>query len=93
MAKSSISFDWITILIYLLLISFGWMNIYSASLGDTPASIFDFSQTYGKQAVWIILSLVLIVILLSIEARFYMRFSSVIYIISLLSIAGLFVIW
>jgi len=67
------------------------MNIYSASLGDAPSSIFDFSQTYGKQAVWIILSLVLIVILLSIEARFYMRFSSVIYIISLLSIAGLFV--
>jgi len=90
MAKTSISFDWVTILIYLLLVSFGWMNIYSASLGSTPTSIFDFSQTYGKQAVWIILSLVLIVILLSIEAKFYMRFSSVIYIISLLSIAGLF---
>ncbi|WP_034886699.1 rod shape-determining protein RodA [Gillisia sp. Hel_I_29] len=90
MAKTSISFDWITIIIYLLLISFGWMNIYSASLGSTPTSIFDFSQTYGKQAVWIVLSLVLIVLLLSIEARFYMRFSSVIYIISLISIAGLF---
>lgn len=90
MAKSSISFDWITILIYLILVVFGWMNIYSASLGDIPTSILDFGQIYGKQAVWIILSLVLIVVLLSIEARFYMRFSSVIYILSLISIAGLF---
>ncbi|MFO8146177.1 MAG: rod shape-determining protein RodA [Gillisia sp.] len=90
MSKSSVSFDWLTILIYLLLVSFGWINIYSASLGDNPSSIFDFSQVYGKQAVWILLSFFMIVVLLSIEARFYMRFSSVIYIISLISILGLF---
>ncbi|CAM4309136.1 rod shape-determining protein RodA [Gillisia limnaea] len=90
MSKSSVSFDWLTIFIYLLLVGFGWINIYSASLGDNPSSIFDFSQVYGKQAVWILLSFFMIVVLLSIEARFYMRFSSVIYIISLISILGLF---
>ena len=90
MLKSSVNFDWITILIYLILVSFGWINIYSASLGDNPSSIFDFSEVYGKQAVWILLSFAMIVVLLSIEARFYMRFSSVIYIISLISILGLF---
>ncbi len=90
MSKSSVSFDWLTIFIYLLLVGFGWINIYSASLGDNPSSIFDFSQVYGKQAVWILLSFFMIVVLLSIEARFFMRFSSVIYIISLISILGLF---
>ena len=90
MAKGTISFDWVTILIYLLLISFGWMNIYSASLGDAPSGIFDFDQIYGKQAIWIILGLFMIVIILSIEAKFYMKYSSVFYIISLLSILGLF---
>ncbi|HZJ35094.1 MAG TPA: rod shape-determining protein RodA [Gillisia sp.] len=90
MLKNSVDFDWITIFIYLLLVSFGWINIYSASLGDNPSSIFDFSEVYGKQAVWILLSFAMIVVLLSIEARFYMRFSSVIYIISLISILGLF---
>ncbi len=90
MLKSSVGFDWITIIIYLILVSFGWINIYSASLGDNPSSIFDFSEVYGKQAVWILLSFAMIVVLLSIEARFYMRFSSVIYIISLISILGLF---
>lgn len=90
MSKSSVSFDWLTIIIYLLLVGFGWINIYSASLGDNPSSMFDFSQVYGKQAVWILLSFFMIVVLLSIEARFYMRFSSVIYIVSLISILGLF---
>jgi len=90
MLKSSVGFDWITIMIYLILVSFGWINIYSASLGDNPSSIFDFSEVYGKQAVWILLSFAMIVVLLSIEARFYVRFSSVIYIISLISILGLF---
>ncbi|MFO7721169.1 MAG: rod shape-determining protein RodA [Gillisia sp.] len=90
MSKSSVSFDWLTIIIYLLLVGFGWINIYSASLGDNPSSMFDFSQVYGKQAVWILLSFFMIVVLLSIEARFYMRFSSIIYILSLISILGLF---
>lgn len=69
---------------------FGWINIYSASLGDNPASILDFNEIYGKQAFWILLSFLMIVILLSIEARFYMRFAGVIYILSLISILGLF---
>ncbi|MGB8704804.1 MAG: rod shape-determining protein RodA [Gillisia sp.] len=90
MAKTTIGFDWITILLYLLLVCFGWMNIYSASLGDHPGTFMDFNEVYGKQAVWILLSFLLIIILLSIEARFYIRFSSVIYIISLISILGLF---
>ncbi|TRO67072.1 rod shape-determining protein RodA [Christiangramia sabulilitoris] len=91
MSKSSAGFDWISIFIYLALISFGWANIYSASLGSSSGSFFDLSQPYGKQALFIGLSLFLIVIILSVEAKFYQRFSSVIYIISLLSLAGLFV--
>ncbi len=91
MTKNSAGFDWISILIYLALILFGWANIYSASLGSNAGSFFDLSQPYGKQALFIGLSIFLIVIVLSLEAKFYQRFSSVIYIISLLSLAGLFV--
>ncbi|AVR44310.1 rod shape-determining protein RodA [Christiangramia fulva] len=90
MAKSSAGFDWISILIYLLLVGFGWANIYSAALGNNTGSYFDLDQVYGKQALWILLSFLIIVIVLSIEAKFYQRFASVIYIISLLSLAGLF---
>jgi rod shape determining protein RodA len=90
MGKST-GFDWITILIYILLVGIGWANIYSASLTGASSSIFDLDFVYGKQGLWIALSIFLIIIILSIEARFYYRFSSVIYVISLLSLAGLFV--
>lgn len=78
-------------MIYLLLVTFGWANIYSASYGEIEGSLLDFNQIYGKQALWILLSIFLVILILAIEAKFYQRFSSVIYIISLLSLAGLFV--
>lgn len=83
-------FDWITILLFLLLVGFGWMNILSAShIGET-IDYFDFSQPYGKQLVFILLTFLLIIVLLSIEAKFYERFSSIIYLIGILSLVGLF---
>lgn len=90
MSKTISQFDWLTILLYFLLVSIGWVNIYSASLDDTATSFFDLDYIYGKQMLWIILSAFLIVILLSLEAKFYERFASVIYVISLFSILGLF---
>ncbi len=89
-AKGS-KFDWITIFIYIALVAIGWVNIYSASYSNTSTGIFDFSQIYTKQLVWISLSLVLIPFILAVEAKFYERFSSIIYIISLISLIGLFV--
>ncbi|MBU3821220.1 rod shape-determining protein RodA [Flavobacteriaceae bacterium XHP0103] len=84
-------FDWITILLFLLLVGFGWLNILSAShVGDT-VDYLDFSQPYGKQLLFIFLTFGLIVILLAIDSKFYERFSSVIYIISMLSLVGLFI--
>ncbi|OBX23926.1 MULTISPECIES: rod shape-determining protein RodA [Bizionia] len=83
-------FDWITIVLFMMLVGFGWMNILSAShIGET-IDYFDFSQPYGKQLIFIILTFFLIVLILSIEAKFYERFSSVIYLISMLSLIGLF---
>lgn len=84
-------FDWITILLFLTLVGFGWMNILSASHMDETINYFDFSQPYGKQFIFILLTIALIVLILAIEAKFYERFSSVIYIISMLSLIGLFI--
>lgn len=84
-------FDWITIILFLLLVGFGWLNIVSAShIGDT-IDYFDFSQPYGKQLMFIFMTIGLIILLLAIESKFYERFSSVIYIISMLSLVGLFI--
>ncbi|WP_242092827.1 rod shape-determining protein RodA [Aestuariivivens sediminicola] len=83
-------FDWITIILFLLLVGFGWLNILSASHVGESLDYFNFSQPYGKQLVFILFTLGLIVLVLSIEAKFYERFSSIIYILSMLSLMGLF---
>lgn len=92
MARSSIAaIDWITVLLFFLLVSFGWINIYSASYENEVFSLTDFSQVSVKQAYWIGLSIILIIIIQAIEAKFYERFAGLIYVISLLSLLGLFV--
>ena len=93
MPKSTIgSIDWLTVLLYMLLVGFGWMNIYSASLEESSTfSLLNFSQAYSRQAFFILLSIVLIIITQAIEAKFYERFAGLIYIISLISLLGLFV--
>lgn len=83
--------DWLTVLFYLLLVSIGWLNIYSSTFTENSSSFFDFSQLYGKQLLFIGLSLISIVIVLTLEASFYERFSSVLYIISMVLLLGLFV--
>lgn len=85
--------DWISIVIYFALVIMGWLNIYSSSLSsiEQETSIFDFSQIYGKQFLFIILTIPLIFIVLSVDGKFYEKFSSVIYVIGLLSLAGLYV--
>jgi rod shape determining protein RodA len=81
--------DWLTILLFLALVSLGWMNIFSTTLAEEEPNLLDSSKFYGKQLTYIILSLVLIVLVLSIEAKFYQRFASIIYVLAVLSLVGL----
>lgn len=85
--------DWISVTIYITLVILGWLNIYSSSLSSVAeeTSIFDIGQIYGKQFMFILLTIPLIIVVMSVEAKFYEKFSSVIYVIGLLSLAGLFV--
>jgi len=83
-------FDWITIILFLILVGFGWLNILSASHTGETLDYLDFTEPYGKQLMFILLTFGLIVIILSIDSKFYERFSSIIYIISMLSLVGLF---
>ncbi|MGK0254569.1 MAG: rod shape determining protein RodA [Mariniflexile sp.] len=89
-ASKYYKFDWITIVLFLLLVGFGWLNILSASHTGETLNYLDFSQPYGKQLVFIFLTVGLIILILAIESKFYERFSSIIYTISMLSLVGLF---
>jgi len=85
--------DWISVVMFIALVIMGWLNIYSSSLSSVTGdgSIFDLSQFYGKQLLYIGLAFPLILIILFVEGKFYEKYASVIYTISVLSIAGLFI--
>ncbi|MCF6169605.1 MAG: rod shape-determining protein RodA [Bacteroidales bacterium] len=76
--------DWLTVFLYLLLVFFGWLSIFSAASDGEVNSIFDLSQRYGKQILWIALALVLAIVILIIDAKFFSAFSFAIYISILL---------
>ncbi len=90
-SKNFVRFDWLIIFIYIALVTMGWFNIYSASLNYTAKGFWDFDQIYARQFMFICLSVILIIFVLAIESKFYERFASVFYIISLFSLLGLFV--
>jgi rod shape determining protein RodA len=75
--------DWICILIYSALVIMGWLNIYSSSLSSMDG-------TSDKQLIFIILTIPLIFIVLSVDGKFYEKYASIIFGISLLSLIGLF---
>ncbi|MBT8321828.1 MAG: rod shape-determining protein RodA, partial [Eudoraea sp.] len=83
--------DWLSIFLFLLLVAIGWVNIYSTTLTDESGSILDFSQLYGKQLFFIGVSLVTAIIILVLEASLYERFASLLYVIIIILLLGLFV--
>ena len=76
--------DWVTVTLYLVLVLFGWIVIYSSSYSDSEKTIFDASINSGKQFQWIIASLVLAFIILIVHSRFYITFSYIFYVAILL---------
>lgn len=89
--STSFQLDWIAVIIFTGLVIFGYFNILSASNTGEFISYFDITKPYGKQLIFILGSLLLISFILSVEAKFYERFASILYIGSMLSLIGLFI--
>jgi len=71
--------DWVMIVLYLVLVLFGWFNVYSAVYDEQHTSMFDFSQRYGKQLIWIVAALVLAIVTLAIDPKFFSQFTWLFY--------------
>lgn len=71
--------DYITILIYLCLVVFGWVNIYAAVYTDDQASIFDISQRYGMQLLWMGISGFVAISIILIDDKYYHMLSYPLY--------------
>ena len=75
--------DWITILIYLVLVFLGWISIYAAVYNEEHSSILDMSQRYGKQLIWIGAALMIGFFILLVDSKFYVFFSYVFYVLTI----------
>ena len=76
--------DWALLLMYLALVIIGVSTIYAAAFNENNPSIFDMSQHYGKQLLFLGLSLCLGLVIMLIDAKFFNAFAYVIYGLSIL---------
>lgn len=83
-------YDIAAILIYAALVFIGLLSIYSAAPVLEYTSITDINEVYGKQFLFIGVCALLIIIILAVEVKFYEQFAGLIYVVSMISLAGLY---
>lgn len=73
--------DWVLLVMYMVLVLMGWLNIYAAVYNEEHRNIYDLSQNYGRQLLWIGTSLLIGLAILVIDGKFYAAFSFPIYLV------------
>jgi rod shape determining protein RodA len=73
--------DWLLVGLYLVFVLMGWINIYAAVYNDEHKNIYDLTQNYGRQLLWIGTSLLIGLAILVIDGKFYAAFSFPIYLV------------
>ena len=71
--------DWVTVMLWLAMMIMGWLNIYAAVYNEQHTSIFDMSQRYGKQLIFILAALVLAVFVMVTDNKLWFFFAWFIY--------------
>jgi rod shape determining protein RodA len=83
--------DRLTVIVYILLVIMGWLNIYAAVYNEEHQNIFDTTQKYGKQLIWISGAAIIAFSILLIDANFYTAFSYFFY--GILILANILVVF
>lgn len=65
------SIDWITIILYFALVTCGWLSICGATYDFGEPDFLRFDTFTGKQLVWIGCAVILSLVLLNIEKKYY----------------------
>ena len=84
--------DTASVFLYILLIGFGWLNIYASQYNDDTKFIIDFSSRYGKQLFFICFSLLIAFLILIIDWKFFYSLSYIFYGIIVTSLILLLII-
>ena len=74
------SVDWPTVLLYAILVFLGWLNIYAAVYDESAhKEIWDPSLNSGRQLLWIGSSVLIILLIVSLDFRFFDSFAYILY--------------
>jgi rod shape determining protein RodA len=84
--------DWWMLSLYVLLVFLGWVNIYAAVYNEDHTSIFDVSQNYGKQLIWIVTAGVLAMAILLLDEKFLTFFAYPVYGVMILVLLSVLVL-
>ena len=84
--------DITTIILYLVLVIFGWLNIYASQYNDDTLFTIDFTSRYGKQFYFIGISFITALIILIIDWKFYYSLSYIVYGLVIISLVAVLII-
>jgi rod shape determining protein RodA len=84
--------DWLSVLLFAVLVLMGWINIYAAVYNEEFSSIFDTTQRYGKQLMFIGGTVFIIIIILFTDGRIYEKLAWPIYVVILFMLAAVLLI-
>ena len=84
--------DWWLVMIYILLVTFGWMNIYAANFNPETQVFFSVDAEYFKQLIWIGITALSAGIIMLIDSKFYVNASILLYVISMALLAVVLVV-
>jgi rod shape determining protein RodA len=88
---SILKYDLVSIALYIGLVSFGIINIYSSSFNGSSMGLFNISSIVGKQVIFFFLSLVVFIFILFTRNKFFDNSASIVYFLSIILLLGLFV--
>jgi len=83
--------DWTLVFLYLLMLFFGWLNIYAANYGEGTHNLISMSAEPGKQLFWIGTSFIWILLILILDGKFYTTFSYLIYAVMMILLIGVLI--
>ena len=88
---SVLKYDIVSIALYIGLVSFGIINIYSSSFNESFTNLFDVDSIVGKQVIFFFLSLIAFIFILFTKSKFIDNSTSIVYFLSIILLVGLFV--
>ena len=71
MNRKNFDIDAITLSLYFMMAFFGWLSIYTVTSGNGALDILDFGREHGKQLIWIGVSAVVGLIVLTLDYRLF----------------------